>query len=174
MWGHLSFPEFSRLTQLFLSWWNSCLCRLSRLIRLNSGPKRWHQKIITKCMHFCWGEILSPWLEDKVDSGIGLTSTLARVDHHGRCVGVDKRWGYSQLRHRDPYTMFGFGLRLAFNVCGYHDIHKHWKPHFSWNCPFKRVSFYISDHLDECITKICQNFRTLKTVLSLGQCFFIV
>ncbi len=47
-----------------------------------------------------WGQIQSPWLRDKVESGIGLRSTLA---HTGlpmvrKCVGVDSgvviRWGY--------------------------------------------------------------------------------
>jgi hypothetical protein len=34
-----------------------------------------------------WGQIQSPWLRDKVDSGIGLRSTLAycRVAH-GKCI----------------------------------------------------------------------------------------
>jgi hypothetical protein len=44
-----------------------------------------------------------PELGDKVDSGIGLRSTLARVPH-GKCVGVDPgvdlRRGYSQRRLR--------------------------------------------------------------------------
>jgi hypothetical protein len=50
---------------------------------------------------------------DKVDSGIGLESTLAyRVAQyaHGKCVGVesgvDIRWGYSQLRHRVPLPIW--------------------------------------------------------------------
>ncbi len=64
----------------------------------------------------CWlmfsrGQILSPWLGDKVDSGIGLT-----VDY-GTCVavgaGVDISRGYSQIRNRVPYTMFSFGFGLS-------------------------------------------------------------
>ncbi len=46
-----------------------------------------------------WGQILSPWKGDKVDSGIGLPMVCIGVE-----FGVDIRWGYSQLRHRVPYT----------------------------------------------------------------------
>ena len=47
-----------------------------------------------------WGQIQSPWVGDKVDSGIGLPMVnVLRVDS-----GVDIRWAYSQLRHRVPHT----------------------------------------------------------------------
>jgi hypothetical protein len=55
-----------------------------------------------------WGEIQSPWLGDKVDSGTGLRSTLAYGSLGWRVVVddsvVDIRWGYSQLRHIGSHT----------------------------------------------------------------------
>ncbi len=58
---------------------------------------------------------LNPFLsEDKVDYGIGAA--------HGKCFGVDsgvdKRWGYSQLWHRVPYTMFFFWFGLGWFTVG--------------------------------------------------------
>ncbi len=57
----------------------------------------------------------------KVDSGRGLPSA------HGKCVGVYAglgircAWGYSQLRHKVPYTRFFYGLgpktETAFHYC---------------------------------------------------------
>ncbi len=53
-------------------------------------------------------KIQIPWRGDKVDSGIRVA--------HGKCVGLDSgvdiRWGYSELRHRVPYTMVFFGFLL--------------------------------------------------------------
>jgi hypothetical protein len=74
------------------------------------------------------GRIQRSWLVDKVDSGIGLRTILALgCLIYGKCVqvdcGVGIRWGYSQLRHRVPFTMFFFGFDLctshwgADNVC---------------------------------------------------------
>ncbi len=62
------------------------------------------------------GQILSLWPGGKVDSGIGFPQC--------KCVGVDSgvniRWGYSQLRHWVPYTMFFFGFGLCFSLpCGF-------------------------------------------------------
>ncbi len=45
------------------------------------------------------GQILSSWMGDQVDSGIGLPNA------NGTCLWVDIRWGYSQVRHRVPYTI---------------------------------------------------------------------
>ncbi len=53
------------------------------------------------------GQIQSPWLGDKVDSGIGMVTVLG-VDS-----GVDIRGGYSQLRHRVTYTIFFFVFGLS-------------------------------------------------------------
>jgi hypothetical protein len=50
------------------------------------------------------GQMQSPWLGDKVESGIGLPMVHFAV--------VDIRWGYSQLRHGVPYTMFFFEFGL--------------------------------------------------------------
>jgi hypothetical protein len=67
-------------------------------------------------MHLCHTEAKS-----KVPDW-GMKSTLSlgkgRFWHRparGKCVGVGKRWGYSQLRHRVPYTMFFLWLRALFS-----------------------------------------------------------
>ncbi len=63
-------------------------------------------------------KILCPWVGDKVDSGIGLRSTLTSDWPWYPCVGVDSGvdiwWGHNQLWHRVPYTMFLFEYSLCF------------------------------------------------------------
>ncbi len=44
---------------------------------------------LTKALRYCRGQILNPWLEDKVDSGMGLRSILAYRDARAICVVVD-------------------------------------------------------------------------------------
>ncbi len=79
-----------------------------------------------------WGDLLldrnKPMIPPSNNRGqmqssqLGIKSRLWHWVAHGKCTGVDSgvdiRWGYSQLRHRVPYTMFffGFGRRLA--SCG--------------------------------------------------------
>jgi hypothetical protein len=60
------------------------------------------------------GQILSPWLEDKVDSGI----VLPMVHVLESILELTLMWGYSQLRHRVPYTMFLFeySLRIPYTM----------------------------------------------------------
>jgi hypothetical protein len=71
-----------------------------------------HIELITMSIQPFWlvtrGQIQSHWLGEK--------STWHRVSH-GKCVRVDsrvdKRRGYSQLRHRVPYTEVFFGFSLG-------------------------------------------------------------
>ncbi len=66
-----------------------------------------------------WGQILCPWLGDKVDSGIGLRSTVTWVAH-SKCPGVDSevdiKWGCSQLRHRVPTHHVSFWIQTLRGV----------------------------------------------------------
>ncbi len=70
------------------------------------------------------------WHRVKVDSGIG--SPMVHV------LGFDIRGGYSQLRHRVPYTMFfiGFGLWMqqSLAVCGGVEPGSIWHPYSLKQC----------------------------------------
>ncbi len=70
--------------------WCECTCTLRNAIKQIRRQLRTIKS---------WGQILSPWIGDKVGSGIGLPMVCIGVES-----GVDIRWGYSQLRHRVPYT----------------------------------------------------------------------